>query len=69
MGKKTSAPYLDQHAVLEKGMTIQDVLKSAFDPLFKKEERMNEICDHLGEEPTGTRWKSLWKNWERSRMS
>ena len=30
-------------------MTIQDVLKSAFDPLLKKEERMNEICDHLGE--------------------
>ena len=47
--KNVRAGYLDQHAVLEKGMTIQDVLKSAFDPLLKKEERMNEICDHLGE--------------------
>ena len=47
--KNVHAGYLDQHAVLEKVMTIQDVLKSAFDPLLKKEERMNEICDHLGE--------------------
>ena len=47
--KNVHAGYLDQHAVLEKGMTIQDVLKSAFDPLLKKEERMNEICNHLGE--------------------
>ncbi len=47
--KNVHAGYLDQHTVLEKGMTIQDVLKSAFDPLLKKEERMNEICDHLGE--------------------
>ena len=47
--KNVHAGYLDQYAVLEKGMTIQDVLKSAFDPLLKKEERMNEICDHLGE--------------------
>lgn len=29
-------------------MTIGQVLKSAFDPLLKKEERMNEICDKLG---------------------
>ena len=29
-------------------MTIQDALKSAFDPLLQKEERMNEICDLLG---------------------
>ena len=42
--KNVHAGYLDQHAVLEKGMTIGQVLKSAFDPLLKKEERMNEIC-------------------------
>ncbi len=30
--KNVHAGYLDQHAVLEKGMTIRDVLKSAFDP-------------------------------------
>ena len=46
--KNVHAGYLDQHAVLEKGMTIGQVLKSAFDPLLKKEERMNEICDRLG---------------------
>ena len=46
--KNVHAGYLDQNAVLEKGMTIGQVLKSAFDPLLKKEERMNEICDKLG---------------------
>ena len=46
--KNVHAGYLDQHAVLEKGMTIGQVLKSAFDPLLKKEDRMNEICDKLG---------------------
>ena len=34
--KNVHAGYLDQHAVLEKGMTIQEVLKSAFDPLLQK---------------------------------
>ncbi len=33
--KNVHAGYLDQHAVLEKGMTIGQVLKSAFDPLSK----------------------------------
>ena len=46
--KNVRAGYLDQHTVLEKGMTIRDVLKSAFDPLLQKEQRMNEICDLLG---------------------
>ena len=32
--KNVHAGYLDQHAVLEKGMTIREVLKSAFDPVF-----------------------------------
>lgn len=41
--------YLDQHTVLTKGMTIRDVLKSAFSYLFVLEERMNEICDQLGD--------------------
>lgn len=41
--------YLDQHTVLEKGMTIRDVLKSAFSYLFELEERMNLICDQMGE--------------------
>ena len=41
--------YLDQHAILTSGMTIQDVLRSAFSWLFELETRMNEICDKLGE--------------------
>ena len=41
--------YLDQHAFLAPGMTIQDVLRSAFSWLFELETRMNEICDKLGD--------------------
>ena len=41
--------YLDQHIVLEKGMTIEDVLKSAFDFLFEMEENMNDICNKMGD--------------------
>ncbi|HEY9574218.1 MAG TPA: ABC-F family ATP-binding cassette domain-containing protein [Lachnospiraceae bacterium] len=47
--KNVQVGYLDQHAVLTKGMTISSVLKSAFDPLFVMEERMNAICDKLGD--------------------
>ena len=47
--KNVRVGYLDQHAVLEKGMTIQDVLKSAFDFLFDMETHMNEICDKMGD--------------------
>ncbi|SFK90390.1 ATPase components of ABC transporters with duplicated ATPase domains [Lachnospiraceae bacterium KH1T2] len=46
--KNVKVGYLDQHAVLEKGMTIGSVLRSAFDDLFSMEESMNEICDKLG---------------------
>ena len=47
--KNIQVGYLDQHTVLEKGMTIRDVLKSAFSYLFELEERMNLICDQMGE--------------------
>ena len=47
--KNTRIGYLDQHTVLEKGMTIRDILKSAFSYLFELEEKMNEICDQLGD--------------------
>ena len=46
--KNVRVGYLDQHTVLEKGMTIEDVLKSAFSYLFELEEKMNKICDDLG---------------------
>lgn len=47
--KRVRVGYLDQHTVLEKGMTIRDVLKSAFAFLFQMEEQMNDICDRMGE--------------------
>lgn len=47
--KNVRVGYLDQHTVLEKGMTIRDVLKSAFGWLFEMEEQMNGICDKMGE--------------------
>ena len=47
--KNVRAGYLDQHAVLAEGMTIQDVLRSAFAWLFDLEARMTEICDKLGD--------------------
>lgn len=39
---------LDQHTALEKGMTIRDVLSSAFDFLYEMEAQMNDICDKMG---------------------
>lgn len=47
--KNIHVGYLDQHAVLEKGQTIYDVLKNAFSSLFALEEKMNHICDNMGD--------------------
>lgn len=47
--KNVRVGYLDQHTVLEKGMTVKQVLSSAFDFLFEMENQMNEICDKMGE--------------------
>ena len=47
--KNVRVGYLDQHTVLEKGMSIRDVLKDAFGFLFEMEAQMNEICDKMGE--------------------
>lgn len=46
--KNVRVGYLDQHTVLEPGMTIRDVLKSAFGFLFEMEAQMNGICDKMG---------------------
>ncbi|MBQ2764453.1 MAG: ABC-F family ATP-binding cassette domain-containing protein [Firmicutes bacterium] len=46
--KNVRVGYLDQHTVLTQGMTIGDVLRSAFSYLFELEEKMNRICDELG---------------------
>ena len=48
--KNVRVGYLDQHTVLEKGMTIRQVLSSAFDFLFDMEKQMNDICDKMGTE-------------------
>lgn len=46
--KNVRVGYLDQHTVLEKGMTIRDVLKSAFQFLFDLEQTSNELCTKMG---------------------
>ncbi|MGY3724627.1 ATPase components of ABC transporters with duplicated ATPase domains [Granulicatella balaenopterae] len=47
--KNVKAGYLDQHTVLEEGMTVRDVLQKAFDDLFVTEARINEIYMQMGE--------------------
>lgn len=47
--KNVKVGYLDQHAMLRKGMTVGSVLENAFDPLFEMETRMNEICDKMAD--------------------
>jgi len=47
--KNVRVGYLDQHTVLEKGMTVRQVLTSAFDFLFEMEEKMNHLCDNMGD--------------------
>lgn len=46
--KNVRVGYLDQHTVLERGMTVGDVLRSAFAWLLELEQKMNEICDRMG---------------------
>ena len=47
--KNVKAGYLDQHAVLQQGMTIRDVLASAFEPLFAMEAKMNELYEKMAD--------------------
>ena len=47
--KNVRVGYLDQHTVLEKGMTVRQVRTSAFDFLCEMEEKMNHLCDNMGE--------------------
>lgn len=43
--KHVRVGYLDQHTVLNKGMTVKDVLSSAFSFLFELEAKMNEMYE------------------------
>lgn len=45
--KHVRVGYLDQHTALEKGMTIRDVLNSAFAFLFELEAKMNEMYEAM----------------------
>ena len=47
--KHVRVGYLDQHAVLEKGMTIRDVLNSAFSFLYEQEAIMNDLCAKMAD--------------------
>jgi len=46
--KKVRVGYLDQHSVLQKGMTIRDVLRGAFRYLVDLETEMNEMYEKMG---------------------
>lgn len=48
--KYVTAGYLDQHTVLEPGQTVRDVLRTAFDELFKTEARINDIYMTMADE-------------------
>ena len=47
--KHVRVGYLDQHTVLKPGMTIRNVLASAFSWLYEKEEEINAICDKMSD--------------------
>ena len=47
--KRVTTGYLDQHAVLKPGMTIRDVLKTAFDEMYKLEHEMLAAYDKMAE--------------------
>ncbi|TCI25770.1 ABC-F family ATP-binding cassette domain-containing protein [Exiguobacterium sp. SH5S4] len=47
--KNVRVGYLDQHAVLARGMTIRDVLKSAFQYLIDMETRIGELYMEMGD--------------------
>ena len=47
--KNVRAGYQDQQAVLEEGMTIGDVLRSAFSWLFEMETEMNRMFEQMAE--------------------
>ena len=47
--KRVRIGYLDQHTALEKGMTIRQVLTSAFDFLLDMEQELNGIYEKMGE--------------------
>lgn len=41
-----TAGYLDQHAVLEKGQIVRDVLRTAFDELSRIKPHQRHLYEH-----------------------
>ncbi len=70
--KRVRVGYLDQHAALKQGMSVRDVLKTAFQYLFDMEAEMNELFGKMGDaspeeleqllEETGTLQDALTNN-------
>ena len=52
--------YLDQYSTLEKGKTIRDILKSAFNHMFELEQEMMGLYEKW-EIVLLKRWMLLWK--------
>ncbi len=52
--KNVRVGYLDQHAVLTAGMTIEGVLTTAFDAMHKIEEKMLSLYEKMAEEDADT---------------
>lgn len=50
--KKVRVGYLDQHTVLQKGMTVREVLTSAFDFLLEMDKELSEIYEKMGDADT-----------------
>ena len=46
--RNVKAGYLDQHSVLQEGMTVREVLRQAFDGLFEDEARVNQLYLDMG---------------------
>ncbi len=46
---KISVGYLDQQSTLTKGMTIREVLRTAFDELYKMEQQMLNLYEKMGD--------------------
>jgi ATPase subunit of ABC transporter with duplicated ATPase domains len=70
--KRVRVGYLDQHAALKQGMSVRDVLKTAFQYLFDMEAEMNGLFGKMGDaspeeleqllEETGTLQDALTNN-------
>ncbi len=49
--KNVRVGYLDQHTVLQKGLSIRDILKGAFQYLFDLETKVNQLYEQMADIP------------------